>query len=94
MDLWLKLYSNNNVVSTSRLAPPPLQIGKFCRVSREKSVMKKNFSQNWSDEVFVIVGIDTKQAPVMYILQDLNGETIRGKFYKQELQVIAHRPRV
>jgi transposase InsO family protein len=93
-DLWLKMYSNNNNNNNSISTKSLLQIGKFCRIAREKSVLKKNFSQNWSDEVFVIVGIDTKHLPTMYILQDLHGETIRGKFYKQELQIIAHKPRV
>lgn len=90
MDIWLKMYGS--AVSGSKKIL--LQIGKYCRISREKGQLKKNFSQTWSDEVFVIVGIDTKQAPAMYILQDLHGETIRGKFYKEELQIIANKPNV
>ena len=48
----------------------------------------KNFDQNWSDEVFRIVGIDTKEKPTMYVIEDLEHNVIEGKFYKAELQSI------
>ena len=60
------------------------------RISRiAGSPFIKNFDQNWSEEVFQIVGMDNKTTPVMYIIQDLDGNVIQGKFYKEELQVVA-----
>ena len=53
-----------------------------------RSPFIKNFDQNWSEDVFQIVGIDNKTTPVMYIIQDLDGTVIQGKFYKEELQVV------
>ena len=43
-----------------------------------------NFDQNWSEEVFQVVGIDQSSYPVMYIIQDL-----KHKCYKHELQVVS-----
>lgn len=63
-----------------------VQLLDYVRVSRNKGPFLKNFDQNWSDEVFRVVAIDTKQAPVMYTLQDLQDSIVQGKFYRQELQ--------
>lgn len=65
-----------------------IKLMDYVRISRLKGPFLKNFDQNWSDEVFQVVGIDRKQEPSMYILQDLNGEVVKGKFYRQELQSI------
>ena len=54
----------------------------------------KNFDQNWSDEVFRIISIDTKVLPTMYIIEDDHHNVIEGKFYKAELQAIHGRPNV
>ena len=59
------------------------------RISRiAASPFIKNFDQNWSEEVFQVVGIDKRATPIMYIIQDLDGVVIQGKFYKEELQVV------
>ena len=77
--------------------PPPasnIHIGDYCRISRDSGgpFTNKNFDQNWSEEVFRVVGIDKRDVPIMYMLQDTNGEDIVGKFYKQEIQVIGTAP--
>lgn len=64
----------------------------YVRVSRLRGPFLKNFDQNWSDEVFRVVAIDNRQSPVMYVIQDLHGELIKGKFYAQELQSIGTKP--
>jgi len=69
-----------------------IQLLDYVRVSRNKGPFLKNFDQNWSDEVFRVIAIDTKQTPVMYTLQDLQGSVIQGKFYMQELQSIGSEP--
>ena len=40
---------------------------------------------NWSEEVFIISKIKNT-VPWTYVINDLNGEEIIGKFYKKELQ--------
>ena len=40
---------------------------------------------NWSEEIFVIIKIKNT-VPWTYVIKDLNGEEIIGKFYENELQ--------
>ena len=48
----------------------------------DTSTVYSQFDQNWSDEVFRVVGVDTKSYPTMYIIEDENGNVVDGKFYK------------
>jgi hypothetical protein len=74
---------------------PKYKINDFVRISKiSASPFIKNFDQNWSDEVFKIIKIDVKQSPVMYLIADEENESVQGKFYEQELQVIAEKPNV
>ena len=40
---------------------------------------------NWSEEIFVIKKV-LKTVPWMYVINDLNGDEIIGRFYEKELQ--------
>ena len=50
-----------------------------------KNFLLKRYSQNWSDEVFLIRKIKNT-VPWTYVISDLNGEPITGSFYEKELQ--------
>ena len=50
-----------------------------------KNFLLKRYSQNWSDEVFIIRKIKNT-VPWTYVISDLNGEPITGSFYEKELQ--------
>ena len=63
-------------------------------ISMTRLQFNRNFDQNWSDEVFRVVGIDTKANPTMYIIEDEGGNVVDGKFYKAELQHIGAKPEV
>lgn len=75
--------------TTTKKSSSPLSLGDFVRISHESGPFRKNFAQNWSEEIFVIVGVDSKDYPIMYYIQDLQGNLIDGKFYKEELQVVS-----
>ena len=45
----------------------------------------KGYTQNWSENVFIIFKITV---PWAYLISDLNGEKIDGTFYEKELQRI------
>lgn len=66
------------------------EVGSLVRISRisVSDPFRKNFDQNWSEEIFRIAEIDTRERPTMYILKDLKDELIEGKFYHEELQVV------
>jgi len=67
-----------------------LRIGSCVRLSRiGANPFRKNFDQNWSEEVFRIHSIDTRDRPTMYTIKDNNGEIVEGKCYAEELQVVA-----
>lgn len=69
--------------------------GSLVRISRiSNNPFRKNFDQNWSEEVFRVVAIDTKDKPEMYIIKDMDDEVIEGKFYYEELQEIGELPMV
>ena len=50
-----------------------------------KNIFSKGYTQNWSEEDFVISKIkDT--VPWTYVISNLNSEPIAGTFYEKELQ--------
>ena len=91
MDLWHMQEEEDTGYSRKKTSDIPLL--NYVRISKiVNSPFKKNFDQNWSDEVFRVIKIDTSTSPTMYVLEDLNKEVIVGKFYKQELQDIGKTP--
>ena len=64
---------------------PIFKVGDHVRISKYKKVFGKGYTQNWSEEVFIIIKIkDT--VPWRYMISDLNAEPITGSFCKKELQ--------
>ena len=60
-------------------------MGDHVRISKYKNIFAKRYTQNWSEEVFVVSEIkDT--VPWTYEISDLNGEKIARSFYEKELQ--------
>ena len=56
------------------------------RISKYKrTLFDKGYTPNWSEEVFVIVGIQHTN-PTTYIIKDYNNEIIEGSFYENELK--------
>ena len=93
------LWSLKNVKSsiTTTTNEKPLKLLDYVRISlisMTRLQFNRNFDQNWSDEVFRVVAIDTKTAPTMYIIEDESGNVVDGKFYKAELQHIGDKPDV
>ena len=79
----------SNLKSSVKPNKPKYTIWNYVRISKiSASPFVKNFDQNWSDEVFTIEKVSTKQNPIMYTLKDDNDDIVEGKFYEPELQVI------
>ena len=66
---------------------PKFKVGDYVRISKYKNIFAKGFTQNWSEEVFVISKIKNA-VPWTYVISDLNGEPISGTVYEKELQKI------
>ena len=64
---------------------PKFKVGDRVRISKYKNIFAKGYTQNWSEEVFVVTRIkDT--VTWTYVNSNLNGEKITGSFYGKELQ--------
>ena len=63
---------------------PKLKIGDTVRISKYKNIFAKDYTPNWSEEVFVIEKVKNT-VPWTYINSDLNGEEIVETFYEKEL---------
>ena len=66
---------------------PKFQAGDHVIISKYKNIFAKDYTQNWSEEIFVIKKIKNT-VPWIYVVSDLNGERIIGTFYEKELQKI------
>ena len=66
---------------------PKFQAGDHVRISKYKNIFAKDYTPNWSEEIFVIKKIKNT-VPWIYVVSDLNGERIIGTFYEKELQKI------
>ena len=51
-------------------------------ISKYKSIFAKGYTPNWSEEVFVVRKIKNT-VPWTYVVSDVNGEEITGRFYKK-----------
>lgn len=77
--------------ATSQVAYRLMDLVRISRISSHQTFIK-NFDQNWSEEIFRIVAVDTSTKPTMYVIEDMEHNVIEGKFYKHELQVVDTKP--
>ena len=61
------------------------KVGDRVRISNYKNIFAKSYNPNWSEEIFVIKK-SKNTVPWTYVINDLNGEEIIGKFYEKDLQ--------
>ena len=64
-------------------------VGQTVRMKQTKRVFKKGYEPSWTEEIFTIASLYPSDPPT-YILKDLAGEEIKGKFYEQEIQPVKH----
>ena len=69
----------------SNVTKPKFKVGDHVRISKYKNIFAKGYTQNWSEEVFVVSKIKNTVLWI-YAISDLNGEQIAGSFYEKELQ--------
>ena len=62
-------------------------VGQSVRMKQTKRVFKKGYEPSWTEEIFTISSLYPSDPPT-YILKDLAGEEIKGKFYEQEIQPV------
>ena len=80
--MWLKQESLGVKTVT-----PQVKVGDHVRVSKVKSVFGKGYLPNWTEEVFTVISVGTKE-PIQIKIKDYAGNEIDGSYYKQEVQVV------
>ena len=83
--VWRKVY--NYTAPKQKYKNPKFKIDDHVRISKAKGTFEKGYKTNWIKEVFVIKKVLRKEKPE-YIVQDLVGEDIVGKFLDIELQLV------
>jgi len=64
----------------------PLEIYDRVRISKNKrETFDKGYTPNWTEEVFIVDEIKWTNL-ITYKIRDLNGDPIKGTFYREELQ--------
>ena len=64
---------------------PKFKVGDHVRISKYKNIFAKGYTPNWPEKVFVIKKVkDT--VPWAYVINDVNGDEIIGKFNEKELK--------
>ena len=70
-----------------------LKIGDYVRIALLKGIYRKGYEESYSREVFIIDDITHKNKKVpMYTLKEVDGETIKGSFLKEEVQKVVFDP--
>lgn len=60
-------------------------VGDYVRISKYKHIFEKGYTPNFSTEIFRIKTIQLTN-PVTYILEDYQGNLIKGGFYQEEIR--------
>lgn len=83
LQVWENAYKDKSQKSKG----PRLKTGDYVRISREKTTFRKGYRSNWTEEIFIIEKV-IRRTPTVYVLKDLQNETIEGTFYEPELQKV------
>ena len=85
VDVTSNSYAEYNEDSNEK--DPKLKVGDHVRITKYRNIFANGYFQNWSEQVFVVSKIKSK-VPWNYVINDLNGEPLTGRFYEKELQNI------
>jgi len=66
-----------------------LKVGDYVRIGRTKIELgRKGYSPNWSEEIFRIKLVKKTRPVLSFVLEDLSGEEIQGRFLEPELNQV------
>ena len=61
--------------------------GSYVRIVKTKTIFEKGYTAAWSSKIFIIDKIFA-QSPILYQVKNLEGDSIEGTFYAEELQQV------
>ena len=81
--IWKRMESQSR--GRFRVAKPAtFRVGQHVRISKEKMRFGKAAKQNFITEIFRVGKVIEGRPRVVYELEDLNGTSIDGQFYRKE----------
>lgn len=80
----LEVYNSLRARNHAERQTPKFKVGDYVRISKRKSIMMKGYEANFKEEVYQITKVIPHAIPV-YMLKDLLGKQVHGKFYEAEL---------
>ena len=86
-EVWQRLYGNNH----HEPDPDPFTEGTRVRISKAKGLFEKGYLPNWTEELFTIEKVLYRTDPITYTVKDDADVTLRGTFYKEELQKVGEK---
>lgn len=84
--LFQTIYSKIKMVDPKRAK---FKVNDLVRISKYREAFSKGYTPNWSNEIFKVVEVK-KTNPYTYILEDSEGQKIKGGFYSEELNKVTH----
>ena len=75
-----KIYNNYK----TNYKTPKFKKGDFVRISRQKMLFEKGYTNNFSNEIFIVREVKLTN-PRTYLLEDIDKEEVAGRFYEDEL---------
>ena len=82
--VYKQLYPNKNLTVVCKL-----KIGDKVRKIREKSEFEKGYTENWSEEIYIISEKRQSQAICWYKIKTLDGGKVPGIWYYYQLNLVA-----
>jgi len=79
--VWWNLYGDTVVSTYGHAKYKP---GQTVRISKYKSLFGKGYLPNFTEELFKVEQV-IYGSPIVYKLENLDGEEIKGLFYEEEL---------
>lgn len=61
------------------------KVGDIVRISKYKHLFEKGYTPSWTAELFKVIKVNIT-SPTTYLLEDMQGHSIKGGFYEKELQ--------
>ena len=83
IDVKSDFYAEYNEDSSEK--DPKFKVGGHVRISKFKNIFAKGYTQNWSEEIFVVSKINNT-VPWTYFISDLTGELIARSFYEKRIE--------
>ena len=86
LKIYRKLYNN---IPTE----PRLHLGDKVRIKIEKRMFEKGYTQNWSDEIYVVTKVRDSQGVVWYRVSTFDNEQKPGIYYYYQLNLVSSKKR-